>query len=188
MSRITNRRLGFTNRQDGEGNELPNIAPISAVTKPPRKGRTVYRRSRTLALLVFLAISCGRTAIAGSGEIPLLPPPAKRKIDFRRDVEPILREHCQSCHGPEKQMAGLRLDNRADALKGGNSGTVIRPGNSADSKLIHLVAGLRKNLVMPFDSERLTAEQVGVLRAWIDQGAGWPLAPIHPANRPKGEN
>lgn len=85
-------------------------------------------------------------------------------------------------------MAGLRLDNRADALKGGDSGTVIRPGNSAESKLIHLVSGLRKNLVMPLASERLTAEQVGVLRAWIDQGAAWPVTPMRPANRPKCQN
>lgn len=143
-----------------------------------------------LALLVFLAASFGWTAIAKAQEIdlPALPPPAKRKIDFSRDVEPILREHCQSCHGSEKEMAGLRLDNRADALKGGDSGPAIRPGNSAESKLIHLVSGLRKNLVMPLAGERLTAEEVGVLRAWIDQGAKWPMTPIHPTNHTKCEN
>jgi hypothetical protein len=152
--------------------------------------RIVCTLGRTFALLVFLATFIGEIATADLDEIDRLelPPPAKKKIDFRRDVEPILRERCQPCHGPEKQMAGLRLDNRTDALKGGNSGPAIRPGNSAESKLIHLVAGLRKNLVMPFASERLTAEQVGVLRAWIDQGAKWPVPTIHPANRLKCEN
>ena len=56
---------------------------------------------------------------------------------------------------------------------GGSSGVVIKPGNSADSKLIHLVAGLQEGLVMPMTGERLTPEQVGLLRAWIDQGANW---------------
>ncbi len=153
-------------------------------------GKTVCVRGRTLTLLIFLSAFIGVTAIAGSQEIDrsALPPPAKKKIEFRRDVEPILRERCQACHGSEKQMAGLRLDNRTDALKGGNSGSVIICGNSAESKLIHLVSGLRKNLVMPIAGERLTAEQVGVLRAWIDQGAEWPGEPVHHANRPKREN
>jgi hypothetical protein len=51
---------------------------------------------------------------------------------------------------------------------------VIIPGNSAESKLIWSVAGVRKVPVMPFESKRLTAEEVGLLRAWIDQGAQWP--------------
>jgi len=84
-------------------------------------------------------------------------------------------------------MAGLRLDNRTDALKGGDSGPVIRPGSSAKSKLIQAVSGLGKGVLMPFAGERLTAEQVGVLRAWIDQGAEWPVAPKHSTNRPKCE-
>jgi hypothetical protein len=152
--------------------------------------KSVSTTSRAFGLLVFLATFLGSTSIVGSEEIDraALPPPVKKKIDFRRDVEPLLRERCQACHGPEKQMVGLRLDNRTDALKGGNSGPVIRPGNSAESKLILLVSGLRKNLVMPIAGERLTAEQVGVLRAWIDQGAEWPGAPTHPVNRPKSEN
>lgn len=148
-------------------------------------GRGVCTRGRALALLVFLAIVSGWRAIGAAEAIDrsALPTSAKRKIDFRRDIEPILRERCQICHGPDKQTAGLRLDNGADALKGGNSGPVIKPGDSADSKLIHLVSGLNKDLVMPFAGDRLTAEQVGMLRAWIDQGAQWPETPkpAHPS-------
>jgi hypothetical protein len=61
-----------------------------------------------------------------------------------------------------KQMAGLRLDNRTDALKGGDSGPVIRPGSSGKSKLIQAVSGLGEGLLMPFAGERLTAEQGGI--------------------------
>ena len=78
------------------------------------------------------------------------------------------------CHGPEKQKADLRLDGKARALRGGDSGRVIEPGKSADSRLIHLVAGLEADTVMPPKGELLTAGQIGLLRAWIDQGANWP--------------
>ena len=141
---------------------------------------------RTLPPLVFLTTLLAWSAIAGSEEIERseLPPPAKKKIDVGRDVEPILRERCQSCHGPDKQIAGLRLDDRADALKGEKSGPAAIPGDSAESKLIQSVAGVGKFLVMPIIGERLTAEQVGVPRAWIDQGAQWPAEPMHAATRP----
>ena len=103
-----------------------------------------------------------------------LPPAAKSQADFSRDVEPLFRERCYTCHGPQQQMSGLRLDSKAAALAGGYSGPVIKPGNSGESKLIHLVAGLKKDAIMPMVGQRLTAEQVGLLRAWIDQGAEWP--------------
>ena len=70
-------------------------------------------------------------------------------------------------------MSGLRLDLREQSLVGGYSGAVIKPGNSAESKLIHMVAGLKEGLIMPLGGERLTPGQVGLLRAWIDQGVEW---------------
>ena len=84
------------------------------------------------------------------------------------------------CHGPEKQKADLRLDLKAFAMRGGESGKVIEPGKSAESRLIHLVAGLEEDTVMPPKGDRLTAAQIGILRAWIDQGANWP-ADLKPA-------
>ena len=79
------------------------------------------------------------------------------------------------------QRAGLRLDVKSIALKGSENGPVIVPGDSAKSRLIHLVAGLNPNKIMPQAGDRLTAEQVGLLRAWIDQGAHWPdgLDPVN---------
>jgi hypothetical protein len=104
----------------------------------------------------------------------ILPPVALVQIDFRRDIEPLLREKCQSCHGPQQQLSGLRLDTRIAALAGGNRGVAIKPGNSQESRLIHLVAGLNGELRMPMTGDPLTSEQVGLLRAWIDQGTVWP--------------
>ena len=102
-------------------------------------------------------------------ELAKLPPPAKDAVDFQRDVQPILAKRCHECHGPMKQSSGLRLDASEAALKGGNSGPVIVPGKSADSRLIHLVAGLDAELKMPPKGPALSAEEIGKLRAWIDQ-------------------
>jgi hypothetical protein len=107
-------------------------------------------------------------------DVSKLPPAAMRPIDFTRDVQPIFEASCWNCHGAKKQESGFRLDDRAAALQGGDHGKVILPGQSAESILIHAVAGIHDELKMPKRGEKLTADQVGVLRAWIDQGAKMP--------------
>ncbi len=104
-----------------------------------------------------------------------LPPAATRPVDFARDIQPIFQAKCYSCHGSEKQKGQLRLDRKADALKGGDSHAPdIIPGKSGESPLIRFVAGVEQDLVMPPKGERLTTVQISLLRAWIDQGARWP--------------
>ncbi len=104
-----------------------------------------------------------------------LPSPATITVDFDRDIQPILETSCLRCHGPEKPKSHFRLDNRPDALKGGDNGVDIVPGHSADSPLIRYVAQLVPDLEMPpvDKGDPLTAGQVSLLRAWIDQGAKW---------------
>lgn len=120
-------------------------------------------------------------AVTGFGREPVdiskLPPATSATVDFARDVQPILQKTCYSCHGPEKQEAGLRLDSRQRAFDGGDGGKAIIPGKSSESRLIQLIAGLDEDTGrMPPDGEGtpLTAEQIGLMRAWIDQGANWP--------------
>ena len=125
----------------------------------------------TLALLSTWNLFSG----AGLAQSNPLPPSAQRKVDFSKDIEPILSSRCILCHGTGQQMKGLRLDNRQDALRGGEAGMVILPGDSAGSKLIHLVGAVNPDKVMPPAGNRLTAAEVGTLRAWIDQGAEWAL-------------
>src|SRR5215211_1187850 len=103
-----------------------------------------------------------------------LPKVATRKVDFVKDIRPIFAENCYGCHGPTKQEAAFRLDHKATALRGGELGPAIVPGKSAESLLIQFVAGVKPDSVMPKKGERLTAQEVGLLRAWIDQGASWP--------------
>ena len=104
-----------------------------------------------------------------------VPAAAKETVDFKKHIQPILENRCLECHDAKKHKGGMRLDRLDDLLTGGDSGKpgVLR-GKSAESYLIHVVAGLDPDATMPPKGERLTAEQIGLLRAWIDQGAVWP--------------
>ncbi|MBL9204310.1 MAG: DUF1553 domain-containing protein [Opitutaceae bacterium] len=124
---------------------------------------------------VLAAILAGVGGIRASVDLSRLPPPVDRPVDFARDVRPILEASCFSCHGPEKQKSGYRLDVRESALTGGEgSAPNVIPGKSAASPLIHYVSDLVEDMLMPSKGDSLTPEQIGVLRAWIDQGASWP--------------
>src|SRR5262245_24153579 len=122
--------------------------------------------SRLGSVLPLLALT-----VPAAADLPNLPPPADRKINFAKDVQPIFAAACYSCHGDMRQQSSFRLDRKADALKGGEIGKSIVPGKSGESPLIRYVARLDKVVKMPPKGDRLTAEQVGILRAWIDQGA-----------------
>jgi len=124
---------------------------------------------------VVLSVALSVGAAGAQVDLSRLPPPADRTIDFVRDVKPILEQACHSCHGPEKQKSGYRLDLRHPALTGGEgSAPNIVPGKSAESPLIHFVSNLVEDMLMPSKGDRLTTDQIGLLRAWIDQGAVWP--------------
>lgn len=109
-------------------------------------------------------------------DLSKLPPSADVTIDYVRDIQPILKENCLRCHGPEKPKSGFRLDNREDALNSGEYGGNIIVGDSAHSPLIQFVSHLVEEWEMPppDKGEKLTDEQIGLLRAWIDQGLVWP--------------
>jgi hypothetical protein len=125
-----------------------------------------------ICLLPILALFADSPAAAADdGE---LPPPAKKQIDFARDVLPIFAKHCLKCHGADKQESGFRLDRKAAALAGGDSGAAVKPGDSAGSLLIEYTAALDPDFVMPPEGDPLSKAEVGILRAWIDQGAKWP--------------
>jgi ankyrin repeat protein len=132
-----------------------------------------------------LAIAAATAAFAFSQTA--LPPAVDRKVDFEMDVQPLLAQKCHSCHGDEAQQSGLRLDRRQAALRGGDYGPVIIPGDSARSKLIHRVANGDGGLQMP-PTGPLSKEEIGILRAWIDQGADFriqvqddpPAKPVDP--------
>ncbi len=96
------------------------------------------------------------------------------RVDFVRDVQPIFRAHCQSCHGEQTAKGQLRLDNKAYAMKGGISGAVIIPGDVRNSRLLHRVRGEGGEKRMPLGGEALSSAQVELLSRWIQEGAVWP--------------
>ncbi len=99
---------------------------------------------------------------------------ASAEVDFTREIQPLLKVRCLGCHGAKLQMHGLRLDLKAAAFKGGESGVpAIVPGNSAQSLLIKYISA-NSDVVMPPSGPRLTSEQIALLRSWIDTGASWP--------------
>ncbi len=117
------------------------------------------------------------TAGASEPDGDRLPPVSNQKVDFDREVKPILETACFKCHSGEKPKSHFLLTSRETALKGGDHGADIVPGQSASSPLIRYVARLEPDMEMPPEGRGtpLTTNQVSVLRAWIDQGAAWGL-------------
>ncbi len=141
------------------------------------------RRQRLGLLVLWSSFGLFLTALAVGGEDPARPaaPPRDKKVDFRTEVAPILQQTCVDCHGPELQMAGLRLDQRKFAIEDGQELGLIIPGKSAESLLIRRLTDKEAGLIMPpsfpfFPGEKagLPEKQIEILKNWIDQGANWP--------------
>ncbi|HWB24973.1 MAG TPA: c-type cytochrome domain-containing protein [Chitinophagaceae bacterium] len=90
-------------------------------------------------------------------------------------VQPVLQTKCYSCHGPNKQKGGLRMDDSARLMKGGKDGIVIKPGKADESDMI------KRMLLSPDDDDHMppkekpqpTKEQVALLHWWIENGAAF---------------
>lgn len=121
------------------------------------------------AVVAALAAWCGTAAEASKP-----PPPARTRVDFETQVRPILQARCVQCHARGKYKGGLSLETREAVLKGGEEGPSVVVGKSGESLLVELIAGVDPDRRMPAKGDPLTAEQVGLVRAWIDQGLAWP--------------
>src|SRR3954465_9769020 len=109
------------------------------------------------------------TPAANAAAPAALPPAANQPVSFSADIRPLLEQSCLQCHGKGKTKGGFSVETRESFLKGGDSGPAVVVGKSADSLAVKLVAGLDPDSIMPKKGSRLTAEQIGLLRAWIDQ-------------------
>jgi len=98
------------------------------------------------------------------------------KIDFIKQIQPLLRKRCFSCHGEDEQEGSLRLDLKEHAFKGGDTGKILTAGKSSESPLYLRIAGLGDDERMPpeGEGEPLEHEEVALLKRWIDEGAVWP--------------
>lgn len=88
-------------------------------------------------------------------------------VSYTRQVAPIFQSRCAECHGAETKEAGLDLSTYEAAMKGSEYGTVIEAGDAAGSLLIEMVVAGE----MPQDADALPAEEIALIRAWIQAGA-----------------
>jgi mono/diheme cytochrome c family protein len=98
---------------------------------------------------------------------------------FEKNVRPVLVEHCHSCHGPTKQRGGLRLDSRANLLKGGDSGQAVNL-TAPDQSLFLKAVRQEGDLKMP-PKGKLDAKAVAALAEWVKMGSPWPEGEAHAA-------
>ncbi len=138
--------------------------------RPPRlfwRCALLNRTSLNCAILVF-----GTVAAACA---------ADRQISFAKDIQPVFQKTCWNCHSASVQLSKLSLATRDDALKGGDHGPAIVPGDADKSRLFRLVAGVEKP-AMPIGG-KLSADEIESIRLWIAQGAAWgDSAPVMTTN------
>ena len=141
-------------------------------TEPDRlQTRQLLRRiitsgARAIPLLLTFA-GLGSATIAQTQE-----PPKDATSQFVRDVVPVLRDKCISCHGPKIRQAGLRLDTRIEILRGGKSGPAILENDEAKSLLVRRISGSEAGMQMP-PTGALSEKEIESLRTWIREGAPW---------------
>src|SRR6476646_1038077 len=141
------------------------------------------------SLLLTLA-SSNRPTRAADPRVPV-------RIEFNRDVRPILSDNCFHCHGPDNnaRKAELRLDLRDNAITAAESGaTPIVPGKPAESELMRRIASVNTDEVMPppDSHKKLTPRQKEILNRWISEGAAyqqhWSFEPPVKPEVPAGQN
>jgi hypothetical protein len=121
-------------------------------------------------LLLGLCIICVITGRAITAETTGRAAPPR--VDFVRDVQPILAKHCLECHGPVQQKAKLRWDDRKSVLE--RKHPLVVAGKPDESEVIRLVTSGDPDEMMPPKGERLSKDEVAMLRQWISEGATWP--------------
>ena len=129
--------------------------------------RRVFRHCPLAVLLIFATV-------------PLFG--AEERINYEREIKPILRSRCYSCHGALKQEAGLRLDTGELLRRGGDGGAAVIAQDPKGSLLIERVSATDESARMPPEGEPLTGDQIRLIRDWISQGA------ISPENEPAEED
>lgn len=122
-----------------------------------------HRPSAPLLLPILTGLLCGESALA-----------APDPVDFARDIQPLLSEHCAGCHGGVKKKGGLSLVTRSLAFAPTESGhAVLVPGDPDASELIARIATADPDDRMP-PEEPLAADEIALLRRWVAEGARWP--------------
>jgi hypothetical protein len=154
---------------------------------------------KNVSLITALTFASFSVLAAPLPDPSKLPPASKQEgVTFEKDIHPIFDENCVRCHGDQRPKANLRLDNLEGVMKGSKDGKVLVAGHSEQSGLVFAVSEINGKISMPpkprpprapapnadgstnapapaaapaHPWKPLTVEQVGLIRAWIDQGA-----------------
>src|SRR5215472_4360496 len=118
-------------------------------------------------------------SLCSSALVGILSAQTPTRVDFTKDVMPILRQNCVPCHGSAQQSSGMRLDRRSMVI----SRRGVVPGSSDNSFLYHRISGNEYGLQMP-PTGPLRSEQIQIIKTWIDQGADWPDSLANEADLP----
>ena len=123
----------------------------------------------------FFPVFCGLLLLSGAMAFAQEAAPAD---DYSTRVKPLLAKQCGECHGSKKQQSGLRIDSAKGMLDGGDSGTAVVPGDSAKSLLVQAITGAEGVSKMPPEGPALSADEIALIRKWIDDGAKSPANEI----------
>ena len=136
------------------------------------------KTTTTTKLTTLSLVAAFGLALAAAAASP--PPPAATKtgVTYATDIKPILDQSCVKCHSGDKPKARLKLDTLEGVLKGSKDGKIVTVGDSANSFMVKCIAHTsddHDSWMPPLHNKAnigpLTAEQIGLIRAWIDQGA-----------------
>jgi hypothetical protein len=150
----------------------------------------------TVSLTLLFGWSAQRSVKPVSGSLPGICPPDDQlgsettaaldaneqrevTVAFWSDIYPIFEKRCISCHGPNRQAGNFRADRREDFFRDVNP--LILPGNSAESPLLDILSGKKKDIKLP-ERHRVDKQSFDAIQTWIDAGAEWPPKPSVPTN------
>ena len=130
------------------------------------------------AFAATLALAATVSAQEAKAAVTLPPASTKTGVTYATDMKPLFEVSCVKCHSGDRPKARLKMDTLEGVLKGTKQGKIVTPGDSANSILVNSIAHLTRDpegWMPPLNNRAgikpLTPEQIGLIRAWIDQGA-----------------
>ncbi len=175
MKRLTGIQTGPLDRthRDHRGHELVEFFSLSPAVGGERRGEGESSARMGEYVLTMVTHRTIRTALCIFVFAARLV--AAEPIDYS-NIESIFTTHCLDCHGSTEPEGKLVMETHELLLKGGESGAVIIPGKSDESLLVRMIEGKveqdgKKKLMPPGKREKLKAEEIALIRAWIDAGA-----------------
>src|SRR3990172_6996095 len=131
-----------------------------------------------------LLVAAVATTVAVSATFARAAEPAAAP-SFTKQIDPIFKKYCAECHNADDLTGGLSVENLEELIKGGDNGKAIVAGSAAQSRLVQMVEGTRKPKMPPGKKPQPKAEEIALVKAWIDAGAKSDGTAGKPAAEPK---